>query len=87
MQGTKPARVGEEVQDYVAHPGDLVRRAGLVFLLVGGFEGPVVEEGPAHDVFAGHESPEAGVGAPVAVVAHHEVLTIGDDEVAVLHVV
>jgi len=55
MKGARPAGIGEEVQRHVAHPGHSLRNAGLIHLVVGGLEGPVVEERPPDNIGARNE--------------------------------
>ena len=87
VEGAAPAGLVEDVDEDVAHEGDAVGDGGLVDLVGGGLEGPVDEHGPADDVFAGDESPEAAVEGLGAVVAHGEDFAGWDDEVAVDDVV
>src|SRR4051812_6031322 len=83
VQRALPARVSKEMKRHVRNPGYVVANAGFVVLVLGGDEGPVVEERPADDVLAWDEAPVAGIEAVVTIVAHHEELACGDDEIAV----
>ena len=71
----------------VAHPGNGIADAGLLVLVFGSFEGPIVEQGTANDVFARHKPPIPRIEAVMAIVAHHEVVARRDDQVSVDDVV
>ena len=64
----------------------LLPMSGLFLLVFRSLERPVVEQRPAHDVFARNESPETRIQAGVAMVAHHEVLARRHHEVPVFDV-
>jgi len=83
VQRALPARVGEEVKRHVRDPCHVVADTGFVVLMLGRYEGPVVEQRPAHDVLAWNKTPVARIEAVVAIVAHHEELAGWDDEVAI----
>src|ERR1700723_2780283 len=87
MKGPLPARVGEEVENDVAHPGKVVRQAGLKLLVLGRHKGPVVEQRAAKNVFPRNKAPKTRVGTVVAVIAHHEVVAGWDDQIAIDDVV
>jgi hypothetical protein len=84
MKRALPAGFVEDMEDDVGHEAQALADALLVYLVGGGLERPVDEEGPAYDVFAWDEAPVAAVEAFGAVVAHGEDLAGRDDEVAVL---
>jgi len=86
FQGALPACIGEEMERYVSHPRDFVGNPVLVVLVIGRFERPIVKQRSADDVFARHKPPVARIEAVVAVIAHHEVLARGNDQIAVDHI-
>src|SRR5581483_10547816 len=85
MQGTAPASSVEEVDGLVKDPGHSVGQRSLVLLRIGGFEGPVDEEGAADDVGARNEAPVTAVEADSAVIAHSEIEAGGNDEILSLN--
>src|SRR5580692_11839124 len=85
MQRPAPARIAEEVQRHVAHPGHGVANAGLFVLILRCFERPVIEQGPADDIRSGYKAPVARVQAVVPVIAHHEEHARRNYEIAILN--
>src|SRR5579863_4350446 len=69
------ACIREQMPHDMDHPGHPRGHRTPVVIFFIGPKRPVVEQRPAHDVSARHESPVTRVGAVVAVVAHHEILT------------
>src|SRR5580658_3808471 len=67
----------------VHHPAELVAHADLSIDWLRRDERPVVEKRPAHDILARHKSPESRVEAVVPIVAHHEVHSGRDNEIAI----
>src|SRR4051812_14672249 len=61
-----------------------ITHGGRGWLRVATVHAEVDEQRTSHDVLARHEAPVAAVGAVVAVVAHHEVVAFGHDELMVL---
>jgi len=51
-----------------------------------GVDGPVDEEGAAHDGFAVDKAPVAAVGAVVAIIAHGEIFSWRHDQFVALYV-
>src|SRR5580692_6181801 len=86
VQRPSPARLGEEMQNHMRHPGHAVFHAGLFVLALRRLEGPIVEQWPSDDVLARNKSPVARVQAIVPIVPHHEVLSRRHHQVAVFQV-
>src|SRR5579864_4560815 len=59
--------------------------AGHGTVIVGGANGPVDKQRPAHDVGARHKSPEAAVQALVAVVTQHKVFSRRHHQFAIVN--
>ena len=58
VKSAAPSRFGEEVENNMAHPGDVVAQARFFILTVGRFERPIIEERAPHNVLSGYEAPE-----------------------------
>src|SRR3989338_1289416 len=83
VEGPPPAGVGEEgagASDQAADAGSRLAAGRLHPFGPASLEGPVDQEGAPDDVIARHQAPLAAVEAVVAVVAHDEVLPLGDGE-------
>ena len=87
VEGAAPARIAEEVQHDVAHPGQARANSSLVVNGIGRDERPVIEQSAADDILPRHKSPIARIQAVVPIVAHHEVHAGRDHEVAIDDVV
>ena len=72
VQRPLPARIGEEMQRHVTHPGHAVANPALLVLVFRSLERPVVEQGAAHDILPGHKTPVTAVRTFIPVVTHHE---------------
>ena len=74
--------MGEGVED----GEDALAKGGVGVIVPVGVDGPIDEEGPAHDGFAVNEAPVAAVGAVVAIVTHGEIFPLRDDQFVSLDV-
>src|SRR5579862_1021534 len=86
VECTRPARVRKEVQNHVGHPGDAIPQPGLLVLIFGSNERPVVEKRASHDVCPRNESPVARIKAVVTIVAHHEKVPWRHHEISFMNI-
>ena len=86
FESSAPAGFVEEMEELVKGEAGAVGEAGLVDLILWGFEGPVDEEWPADEVGAGDQAPVATVEAIGTVVSHDEEVVWRNDEVFALEV-
>src|SRR5690348_5288654 len=84
-EGAVPASFREQMCHNVSKPKEFttVSSRGRVAVFRAA-DGPVNDQGAAHDVGPGHEPPIAAVQAFVAVVAQHEILSRGNHQVAAM---
>src|SRR5215469_10048977 len=85
VEHSLPPGFVEKVQGYMSVECQPVAQIGSEILICRGFERPVDEQRSADDVLFRDASEIAAVVAHVAVVAHHEVVAVGDDNVLALH--
>src|SRR5258705_4695813 len=75
-----PAGACGKVGDGIENGEDTLAEGGFGVIIAIGVDGPVNEEGAAHDGFAVDKPPVAAVGAVVAIIAHSEIFSGRDDE-------
>src|ERR1035441_7341706 len=83
MEDALPARKSRQHRRKLPVVSESIIR-GLLYIRGGGAGNREVDDqGPGHNVGAGHKAPEAGVSAVVAVVAEHKILTLGNHQLPV----
>ena len=81
-----PAGACGKVGDGIENGEDTLAEGGFGVIIAIGVDGPVNEEGAAHDGFAVDKAPVTAVGAVVAIIAHGEIFSGRDDEFVTLDV-
>src|SRR5713101_1269436 len=74
VQHAAPAGPGRQMDERIEDPRHSGPETRIAVIRAGRIQGPVNQEGPAHDGVVVHKTPVAAVAAPVTVVAHGKVL-------------
>src|SRR5467141_3298461 len=81
-----PAGACGKMGDGIENGEDTLAKGGFGVIIAVGVDGPVNEEGAAHDGFAVDKAPVAAVGAVVAIIAHGEIFSWRHDQFVALYV-
>src|SRR6266481_5113911 len=87
VEHAAPAGACGKVGDGIENGEDTLAEGGFGVIVGICVDGPVNEEGAAHDGFAVDKAPVTAVGAVVAIIAHGEIFSGRDDEFVTLDVV
>src|SRR6267143_7173323 len=81
-----PAGACGKVGDGIENGEDTLAEGGFGVIIAIGIDGPVNEEGAAHDGFAVDKAPVAAVGAVVAIIAHGKIFSWRHNQFVALYV-
>src|SRR6266436_8968675 len=81
-----PAGARGKVGDGIENGKDTLAEGGFGVIIAIGVDGPVNEEGAAHDGFAVDKPPVTAVGAVVAIIAHVEIFSWRHNQFVALYV-